>query len=313
MKFYFAPMEGIAGFWYRNAYHTFFHNIEKYFAPFIVTSPNGIKRMKEFKDILPENNQGIRLIPQLLSNHAPDFLMAANEIAELGYDEINLNVGCPSGTVISKGRGAGLLLKPDDLDRFLDGIYSNCDLKISVKTRIGFYDDREFDRILEIYNQYPLEELIIHPRTREDYYKNPVRLEAFAYAVQTSRHKLCFNGDIFSKQDFDKIKNQFPELESVMLGRGILRNPSIIENILEDKAAPDWDAVFAFHDRIYADYRNILSGEKHVLFKMKEIWLHMIGSMEQPDKFAKKIKKAKNLYEYENAVREIRMAVSECQ
>ena len=309
MKFYFAPMEGIAGFWYRNAYHTFFHNIEKYFAPFIVTSPNGIKRMKEFKDILPENNQGIRLIPQLLSNHAPDFLMAANEIAELGYDETNLNVGCPSGTVTSKGRGAGLLLKPDDLDRLLDGIYRSCDLKISIKTRIGFYDDQEFERILEIYNQYPLEELIIHPRTREDYYKNPVRLEAFAYAVQASRHKLCFNGDIFSKQDFDKIKNQFPELESVMLGRGILRNPSIIENILEDKAAPDWDAVFAFHDRIYADYRNILSGEKHVLFKMKEIWLHMICSMEQPDKFAKKIKKAKNLYEYENAVREIRMAV----
>lgn len=308
MRFYFAPMEGVAGHIYRNAYHTYFHNIDKFFAPFIVTSPNGIRRMKEFKDILPENNEGLRLIPQLLSNNAEDFILAAREIEALGYEEINLNVGCPSGTVTSKGRGAGLLLNPEELDRFLDRIYRECNMKLSIKTRIGFYKPQEFDKILDIYNSYPVHELIIHPRTREDYYKNPVHLNIFLYAVQTCRHRLCYNGDIFSYQDYRTITEMFPDVDCVMLGRGILRNPSIVENILAKREKPDRGALFEFHDRIYNDYKSILSGEKHLLFKMKELWLYMAYSLEQSEKFVKKIKKAKNLYEYDSAVNECKAA-----
>lgn len=302
MRFYFAPMEGVAGYIYRNAYHTYFHHIDKYFAPFIVTSPNGIRRMKEFKDILPENNEGIRLIPQLLSNHAEDFIQAAKEIEALGYDEINLNVGCPSGTVTSKGRGAGLLLKPEELDRFLDRIYRLCEMKISIKTRIGFHEPEEFEKILDIYNHYPVHELIIHPRTREDYYKNSVNMEMFQYAVQNCRHSLCYNGDIFLRSDYEKVRQRFPETECVMLGRGILRNPSVVENITEETDCPDWSRIFEFHDRLYQDYKRILSGDKHILFKMKEVWLHMSYSLKQPEKFIKKIKKVKNLYEYDSVV-----------
>nr|MDE7432183.1 tRNA-dihydrouridine synthase family protein [Lachnospiraceae bacterium] len=293
---------------YRNAYHTYFHNIDKFFAPFIVTSPNGIRRMKEFKDILPENNEGLRLIPQLLSNNAEGFILAAREIEALGYEEINLNVGCPSGTVTSKGRGAGLLLNPEELDRFLDRIYRECNMKLSIKTRIGFYKPQEFDKILDIYNSYPVHELIIHPRTREDYYKNPVHLNMFLYAVQTCRHRLCYNGDIFSYQDYRTITEMFPDVDCVMLGRGILRNPSIVENILAKTEKPDRGALFEFHDRIYNDYKSILSGEKHLLFKMKELWLYMAYSLEQSEKFVKKIKKAKNLYEYDSAVNECKAA-----
>lgn len=306
MRFYFAPMEGVAGYIYRNAYHTYFHHIDKFFAPFIVTSPNGIRRMKEFKDILPENNEDIRLIPQLLSNNVQDFIQAVNEIEAIGYDEINLNVGCPSGTVTSKGRGAGFLLKPKELDRFLDRIYQECRVKISIKTRIGFYEPGEFEKILDIYNNYPVHELIIHPRTREDYYKNNVHLEMFEYAVRECRHKLCYNGDIFLKSDCDKIEKMFPEIECVMLGRGLLRNPSLVENIIEDREEPDWKTIFAFHNRIYNDYKKILSGDKHILFKMKEIWLHMSCSSEDSEKFFKKIKKAKNLYEYDSIINELK-------
>lgn len=306
MRFYFAPMEGVAGYIYRNAYHTYFHHIDKFFAPFIVTSPNGIRRMKEFKDILPENNEDIRLIPQLLSNNVQDFIQAVNEIEAIGYDEINLNVGCPSGTVTSKGRGAGFLLKPKELDRFLDRIYQECRVKISIKTRIGFYEPGEFEKILDIYNNYPVHELIIHPRTREDYYKNNVHLEMFEYAVRECRHKLCYNGDIFLKSDYDKIEKMFPEIECVMLGRGLLRNPSLVENIIEDREEPDWKTIFAFHNRIYNDYKKILSGDKHILFKMKEIWLHMSCSSEDSEKFFKKIKKAKNLYEYDSIINELK-------
>lgn len=306
MRFYFAPMEGVAGYIYRNAYHTYFHHIDKFFAPFIVTSPNGIRRMKEFKDILPENNEDIRLIPQLLSNNVQDFIQAVNEIEAIGYDEINLNVGCPSGTVTSKGRGAGFLLKPKELDRFLDRIYQECRVKISIKTRIGFYEPGEFEKILDIYNNYPVHELIIHPRTREDYYKNNVHLEMFEYAVRECRHELCYNGDIFLKSDCDKIEKMFPEIECVMLGRGLLRNPSLVENIIEDREEPDWKTIFAFHNRIYNDYKKILSGDKHILFKMKEIWLHMSCSSEDSEKFFKKIKKAKNLYEYDSIINELK-------
>lgn len=315
MRFYFAPMEGVAGHIYRNAYHTYFHNIDKYFAPFIVTSPNGIRRMKEFKDILPENNKGIRLIPQLLSNNEEDFIQAAKEIEEYGYDEINLNVGCPSGTVTSKGRGAGLLLKPEELDRFLDRIYQACNMKISIKTRIGFAKPEEFETILDIYNTYPLHELIIHPRTREDYYKNSVNFEMFQYAVHKCRHRLCYNGDIFSYADYKRITEMFPEICQVMLGRGILRNPSIVENILEKKDEPDQNRIYEFHDRIYGDYKQILSGDKHVLFKMKEIWLYMSCSfgLGQSEKFVKRIKKAKNLYEYDSVVREWKSSERFCE
>lgn len=308
MRFYFAPMEGVAGHIYRNAYHTYFHNIDKFFAPFIVTSPNGIRRMKEFQDILPKNNEGLRLIPQLLSNNAEDFILAAREIEAFGYEEINLNVGCPSGTVTSKGRGAGLLLNPEELDRFLDRIYRGCNMKLSIKTRIGFYKPQEFDKILDIYNSYPVHELIIHPRTREDYYKNPVHLNMFLYAVQTCRHRLCYNGDIFSYQDYKTITEMFPDVDCVMLGRGILRNPSIVENILAKREKPDREILFEFHDRIYNDYKSILSGEKHLMFKMKELWLYMAYSLEQSEKFLKKIKKAKNLYEYDSAVNECKAA-----
>lgn len=308
MRFYFAPMEGVAGHIYRNAYHTYFHNIDKFFAPFIVTSPNGIRRMKEFQDILPKNNEGLRLIPQLLSNNAEDFILAAREIEAFGYEEINLNVGCPSGTVTSKGRGAGLLLNPEELDRFLDRIYRGCNMKLSIKTRIGFYKPQEFDKILDIYNSYPVHELIIHPRTREDYYKNSVHLDMFLYAVQTCRHRLCYNGDIFSYQDYKTITEMFPDVDCVMLGRGILRNPSIVENILAKREKPDREILFEFHDRIYNDYKSILSGEKHLMFKMKELWLYMAYSLEQSEKFLKKIKKAKNLYEYDSAVNECKAA-----
>lgn len=307
MNFYFAPMEGVAGYIYRNAYHTYFHQIDKFFAPFIVTSPNGIRRMKEFKDIIPENNVGIRLIPQLLSNNAEDFIQAVKEIEVLGYNEINLNIGCPSGTVISKGRGAGLLLKPEELDRFLEQIYQTCKMKISIKTRIGFYEPEEFEEILNIYNRYPVHELIIHPRTREDYYKNNVNLEMFQYAVRNCRHRLCYNGDIFSRNDYEKIRQMFPELECVMLGRGILRNPSIVENILQGIDSPDWNTIFQFHDRLYNDYKKNLSGDKHILYKMKEIWLHMSYSLLNPEKFIKKIKKARNLYEYDSTVNALKV------
>lgn len=306
MKFYFAPMEGVAGYIYRNTYNKYFNNIDKFFAPFISTSPNGIKKMKEFKDILPENNMGINIVPQLLSNSYEDFVIAVKEMKSYGYNEINLNVGCPSGTVTSKKKGAGMLLDLDYLDKFLDYIFEHLDIKISVKTRIGYYDDSEVEKLIEIYNNYPIYELIVHPRTREDFYKNKVDLNAFEKFYQNSKHDMCFNGDIFSYDDYENLIRRFPKVNKVMLGRGILRNPSIVDNIKNNENCPDLKKIFEFHDDLFEKYKNYLSGEIHLLFKMKEVWLYMVNSLEDSEKYAKKIKKIKKLSEYRSLIDELK-------
>lgn len=306
MKVYFAPMEGVAGYIYRNTYNKYFDNVDKFFAPFISTSPNGIKRMKEFRDILPENNEKIRLVPQLLSNNAKDFVLAANEIKSIGYDEINLNVGCPSGTVTSKGKGAGMLIDLDKLDNFLDYIFDKLSMKISIKTRVGFYDTCDVEKIIEIYNKYPIYELIVHLRVRQDFYKNDIRLEEFEKFVKYSKHSLCYNGDIFSYEDYKKILKRFPDTDKIMIGRGILKNPSIVENIIMGSSEPDFEKIYEFHDDLFYQYKNYLSGDTNLLFKMKEVWLYMVGLLENSDKYAKKIKKAKNIQEYLSVVDEIK-------
>ena len=164
-------------------------------------------------------------VPQILTNSAEDFIKTAERLQEYGYEEVNLNLGCPSKTVVSKGRGSGFLAEPDRLNAFLEEIFNETPIRISVKTRIGKESPEEWIRLLEIYNQYPMEELIIHPRIQTDFYKNTPNLEMFEYAVKNSKNPLCYNGDICTKEEYETICNRFPEVPSVMIGRGILKNP----------------------------------------------------------------------------------------
>lgn len=301
MNFYFAPMEGLTGYIYRNAHNEFFKPADKYFSPFIVTNQNNSFKTREWNDILPENNNGLKLVPQLLSNNARDFVNAAEKISELGYTEINLNLGCPSGTVVAKNKGAGFLAKRDELNAFLDEIFSHLTMKISIKTRIGKDHPEEFYELINIFNQYPLEELIIHPRIQKDFYKNTPNMEVFRDATALSKTPLCYNGDIFSAGDYHKFKSDFPEVDTLMLGRGLLTNPGMISDIT-DGGKLEKHVLKAFHDRICRNYSEILSGERDVLFKMKELWFYMIPLFADHEKHAKKIKKAVRLRDYEEAV-----------
>lgn len=304
MKYYFAPMEGLTGYIYRNAHKAFFGKFDKYFSPFIMTSQKESFKTRELNDILPENNQGITLIPQLLTNNAVDFVHTASKIKDMRYSEINLNLGCPSGTVVSKGKGAGFLAKKEELDAFLEEIFSHCDLKISIKTRIGKDQPEEFYDLIQIFNKYPVEELIIHPRVQKDFYKNKPNLEVFRDALEMSKNPICYNGDIFTAEDYMKFTTDFPEINNIMLGRGILVNPGLIGSI-EDNIKLEKHILKEFHDRLYADYKRVLFGDMNVLFKMKAIWLYMITLFSNNEKYAKKIKKASRLYEYEDAVSSI--------
>lgn len=302
MKYYFAPMEGITGYVFRNAYHNYFPDMDKYFAAFI--SPNGERKMnsKEINDILPDHNTGMYLVPQILTNNPQAFIKTAKELGEYGYQEINFNLGCPSPTVVTKKKGSGFLAFPEELDRFLDTVFRELkDLKLSLKTRIGIEEPEEFFRLLEIYNQYPLEELIIHPRLQQDFYNNHPNLKIFAMALKSSKHKICYNGDLFTAADCRNFEQKFPQVETVMIGRGILRNPGILREIQTGERI-DKERLRGFHDQILSNYKEVLFGDKTVLFKMKEIWAQLNTLFTNPEKYWKKIKKAQKLTDYEIAV-----------
>ena len=301
MNFYFAPMEGLIGYIYRNAHNAFFNNINKYFSPFIFANQSEGFKTRELKDILPENNQGIVLIPQLLTNNAKDFIHTSKKIRQLGYNEINLNLGCPSGTVVSKNRGSGFLSKREELDVFFDEIFSQPTTKISVKTRIGKDQPEEFYKLIEIFNKYPIGELIIHPRIQKDFYNNKPNMQIFKEALILSKNPVCYNGDIFTVKDYKEFSADFPSVGTLMLGRGLLTNPGLIRSInngtkLEKSLLKD------FHDKIYEDYKKILFGEKNVLYKMKELWSYMILMFSDNAKYVKRINKSERLYDYDEAV-----------
>ena len=187
MNYYFAPMEGITGAVFRRTHHEFVPGIDKYFMPFITPTTQEKLTPRQKRDVLPEYNEGAPAMPQLLTLTAADFIWAANTLASLGYAEVNLNLGCPSGTLTAKGKGAGFLAHPDELDSFLDAVFSACTVPISVKTRLGVHDPAEFEALLEIYSRYPVAELTIHPRVRQDFYKGRVREDAFAAALEKAK------------------------------------------------------------------------------------------------------------------------------
>lgn len=301
MIFYFAPMEGITGYIYRNAYQTYFHQVEQYFSPFIAANLSDSLKTREINDILPEHNQGYRLIPQLLTNRAKDFIHTANKIKQLGYEEVNLNLGCPSGTVVAKQKGSGFLAMPKELDHFLDEIFTQSSLRISVKTRLGIDRPEEFYDLLEIFNKYPIKELIIHPRVQQDYYKNTPNYALFREALTLSKNPVCYNGDIFTAEDYEKLLLGFPKLEKVMIGRGSIANPGLITEIKERKEL-EKGLLKEFHDVIYTGYKSTLFSDRNVLFKMKDLWFYLITLFPDHEKYAKKIKKAERFSDYDDAV-----------
>ena len=314
MKLYFAPLEGITGYIYRNAYYDFFgKGVDKFFTPFIGVGQNGLSKSRIWEDIATEHNKKMTVVPQLLSNNGNITKDYVNQLADLGYQEINLNLGCPYQTVVSKKKGAGLLAEPERLVEFLDELFEGMrnsersgvkTAHISVKTRIGMTSSDEFERLLEIYNQYPLSELIIHPRVREEFYDGHPHLESFALALEYSKAPVCYNGDIFTKKDYQNLVEQFPKVDRVMLGRGPLSNPGLISELLTGEKATK-EQLLAFHNRLYADYLQVMSGEKNTLFKMKELWNYMQFSFKDCEKQIKKIRKAQRASEYEAAVREL--------
>ena len=310
MNLYFAPLEGITGYTYRNAYADLFGGVDKYYAPFVSPTVNLCFKGKEIRDLLPESNsKKVHLIPQILTNQADYFIKAAKQLMELGYtEELNFNVGCPSGTVVAKNKGSGFLRDLDGMQRFFEQIFLWRDqlettLDISVKTRIGVYSAEEFPDILAVYNQYPISELTVHGRTKIQMYRDKADMDAFSYAVEHSKNPLIYNGDIKTVEDFRKIKENFP-VQDVMIGRGLIANPNLANEIHgADRLTKE--QIKKYHDRLYADFEQIMKADKHLLYKMKEFWNYVSWNFVDEHRCAKLVRKCQNLYQYHIAVEKI--------
>lgn len=282
-QLYFAPMEGITGSIYRRAHHRIFGGVDRYYAPFIFTNQKGKISKKDLLEIAPEYNEGCKVVPQLLSNCAEDFIATAHTLKRMGYDEVNLNLGCPSSTVASKGRGAGFLGEKESLKAFLTEIFEKTDMKISLKTRIGLNRADEFDEILEIYKAFPVEMLIVHPRIRADYYSGVPNFAAFEKAGTQMPFPVCYNGDIFTSEDYRKMSSRYPEIRHWMMGRGLLSNPALCREIRGGDCASREELADYYHT-MRDEYEVRLQGNKKIVFLMKEFWHYISWILSEEDR-----------------------------
>ena len=292
MNYYFAPMEGLTDSVYRREHHRFFGGVDRYYMPFFSPTVHRALTVREARELPKADSVPFCAVPQVLTKVPEDFLWAAEVIRDLGYGEINLNIGCPSGTVVAKGKGSGMLRNLGELSQFFDRIFAASPLPISVKTRLGLETAEEFPAILELYNRYPIRELTIHPRVRKQFYEGEVHREWFTYAMEHSRNSLCFNGDIRSLSEVDALQAQYPGLNAVMIGRGLVADPGML------RGGTDIAALEAFLNALMDDYEVEFSGCRNALFRMKENWAYLHDRFAGSDKLWKKMRKTIDAAEF---------------
>ncbi len=348
MNFYYAPMEGITLYPLRNIHREIFgKGVDKYFTPFLTATHTHHFKNREKKDILPDKNPAFdgctdRIIPQIMAGCAEDFLWAAGEIKKLGYNEVNLNLGCPAPTVVNRRKGAGLLIDTDYLDEMLkkifdavpaadpeafvsndgsDMISENKYPYVSIKSRLGFSSPDEAKRLMEIFAAYPIKELILHARVREDYYAGSPRLDDFKNAAYIYRQcggtaDICYNGSIDTPDDYKKIlgyinsdqpvnsKANRPLLSSVMIGRGLLADPALVRE-LGGGSALTGNELRLYLRKLYDSYSEYIPEDRNVIFKMLEHWAFLHVHFRDCERCLKAIRKARSKGEYSAAVNNI--------
>jgi tRNA-dihydrouridine synthase B len=301
-----APMRGITTMHYRRAFVRHFQGLDIEMAPFISTVSSEKISPKLLKDVLPENNSGLPLIPQLIGNKADDFVQMTLALHDLGYDEVNWNMGCPHKPIRKKRRGSGLLPYPDTVDAILDQVCERSPCKISVKVRLGVCEPSELMNLIPVLNKYPLSEVIIHPRTAEQMYTGSVDLDAFEAAYKELKPPVCYNGDINDLAFFKTVQARFPDIDRFMLGRGLLTNPFLCEIIKNENPILEnpIERIAAFHNDVLASYEDLLDGDQPVLGKMKEFWTYQATHLSNGHKMFKKLKKTQRLSTYKAIISE---------
>lgn len=305
---YLAPIRGITDALFRDILFSHFKGFDAAVAPFINPQKKSLFEEKTLFDVLPENNLKVPIIPQLLHTDPQAFLTLAKRLTDLGYTHLNWNIGCPAPMVAKKKKGSGLLPYPDEILAFLDEVIPQLEGALSIKTRLGYYSNTEIVHLLPHLNQYPLKEIIIHTRLGRQLYRGETDPDCFRRCLDLSDHRLVYNGDIVDNASFRLLTSLFPENSSWMIGRGILANPLLAEE-MAGFTAPDhterYHRLYNFHNELYQRYQQKLSGPGHLLGRLKLIWSYLFKSFDLPAKFLKKIQKSKTVPQYLQAVTEL--------
>ena len=300
MNYYFAPLEGLTDSIYRALHHKYFPGLDRYYMPFISPTVHRCLTHKEDRDLPVASSVPFVAVPQILTKDPEAFLWAAGVCAERGYEEVNLNVGCPSGTVVSKGKGSGMLRDPEALDAFLEAVFSAAPIPVSVKTRVGIQSDEEFPKLMEVFNRYPIRELIVHPRVRADFYNSSIREDSFRYALACSRNPLCYNGDLCSVEDIARFREKYPTVDAVMIGRGLIGDPGMLT-----PGGTDVKALESFFDELLEAYTEAFGGSRNAMFRLKENWSYLLPRFEGSEKLGKQLRKTTDVAEYKRITKEI--------
>jgi len=299
MRYYFAPLEGLTDSIYRRLHHKYFPGLDRYYMPFLSPTIHRTLTHREDRELPLADSVPFTAIPQVLTKVPEDFLWAAQVCADRGYEEVNLNVGCPSGTVVAKGKGSGMLRSPEALDRFFDAVFSASPLPISVKTRLGVESAEEFPALLEVFNRYPIKELTVHPRVRKEFYGGSVHRDWFDYAYENSRNPLCYNGDILTLSQVQELQEAYPALEAVMIGRGLVADPGMVTGSTDVKALEE------FMNELMAVYEVEFGGARNAIFRLKENWGFLHDRFQGSEKLWKRLRKTTDAAEFKSITAEI--------
>jgi tRNA-dihydrouridine synthase len=303
-----SPLQGFTDFRFRNAQNKLFGGIDTFYSPYIRLNGKMVIKPSYERDLLPENNLDLEVIPQVITNDADEFLFVAKYVRELGYKELNWNLGCPYPMVTKSGMGAGLISNPEKINNILHRAHNESDIIVSMKMRLGYENSEEILDVLPILDTYPIKNIAIHARIGKQLYKGGVNLDAFQHCIDNTKHKLYYNGDITSVAKFHEMQQRFPTIDHWMIGRGLISDPflpSMIKNNTSEYPANKIELFSAFHDTLYAIYSESLSGSTHILLKMYHLWEYFSATFSNPHKVLKKIKKAQSIRNYEAAVAEI--------
>ena len=305
MRYYFAPMEGLTDSVYRRLHNKYFPGVDRYYMPFFSPTVHRQLTARESRELPEADSVSFAAVPQVLTKVPEDFLWAAEVIRDRGYGEVNLNLGCPSGTVTAKGKGAGMLTDPEALDRFLDDVFSKCPIAISVKTRLGMHTPEEFPALLDIFNRYPIACLTVHPRVRKEKYRGPVHLDVFADALANSRNPVCYNGDLRTVDEVRALEGRFPEVTHVMIGRGLVADPALARKLRGGKGT-DRKELTDFLAALYQGYTDFYQGQVPTAAqRMREVWFYLIHLFDDAEKLNKQLRRFRTPAEYERIQTEI--------
>ncbi len=305
MKLSLAPLQGMTTAYYRNTFHDIFGGFDSYYAPFVTTTVDDHSSQSLFKDLFPENNNTkLNVVPQLLSNNGDAFIHYASYLTDMGYKEVNWNIGCPFPVVAKKKRGSGLLKHPDLIEQFLDKVCQNDSFDLSIKMRLGWDDLSEGLKIIDLLNTFPLKDVTIHARTGVQRYEGSVDLDGFEQMRNASKHLIIYNGDINTVADYNKVHERFPGLHAIMIGRGALRNP-LLPALIKSQGKPVGDGLLKlkkFHDRILQHNSSVRSDDKYVCSRMKEFWSYLSYSLDPDHRYYNDIKKCQTIDDYTSTV-----------